>query len=60
MTLRILDIFFLEGRPILFQIGLAVFKLLRDEILQTCDPAELTAIVKNIDVESSVLIEVRI
>ena len=33
LTLRIWDIFFIEGRKILYRVGLAIFKILENELV---------------------------
>ena len=44
--LRVLDIFFSEGRKVLFQIALAIFKINEEEILTLTDSIEVIFMLK--------------
>jgi len=45
-SLRLLDVFFLEGRQTLFQVGLAIFKLNQKEILQEKDNEKVISLLR--------------
>lgn len=45
-AMRVLDCFFLEGPKVLFQIGLAIFKINADEVLTSRDDGELMAVLR--------------
>lgn len=47
LTARILDCFFYYGKRVIFQVGLAMFKIFRSKILECEDGIEVVAIFKN-------------
>ena len=57
-TLRVLDCFFYEGRHVLFQIGLGIFRIYQTDILATEDPVEIIEILKHSNVECERLFQV--
>merc|ERR1712130_280535 len=57
-TLRVLDCFFYEGRHVLFQIGLSIFRIYQSSILATDDPVEIIEILKHSNVDCEHLFQV--
>jgi hypothetical protein len=57
LTLRVLDCFFLEGRRIFFQVGLAIFKHYREELLTMDDSGLVIELLKNPNPNTAVLLD---
>lgn len=43
-----MDCFLIEGRPIVFRVSLAIFKLFQDQLLSITDPVTLFMLVKEL------------
>ena len=57
-TLRVLDCFFYEGRHVLFQIGLSIFQIYREQVLLMDDPVDVIEVLKNSDVNCEQLFHI--
>lgn len=55
---RILDCFFYEGREIFFKVGLALFKMNQDRILEQFDPEQIMEIIREKSINCDLLFKV--